>query len=33
MMPSPDRALWGWALGPPKVPAKPALAATGEREP
>lgn len=32
MLPSPDRALWGWALGQPKPEAQIALAATGERD-
>lgn len=32
MLPSPDRALWGWALGQPKPATQVALAATGERE-
>lgn len=31
MLPSPDRALWGWALGQPK-PETVALASTGERD-
>ena len=32
MLPSPDRALWGWALGRPKPVVQAALAATGERD-
>ena len=32
MLPSPDRALWGWALGPPKPSTRTALAATGEHD-
>ena len=32
MLPSPDRALWGWALGPTKTTTQVALAATGEHD-
>lgn len=32
MLPSPDRALWGWALGQAKPATGVALAATGERD-
>lgn len=32
MLPSPDRALWGWALGQPKPETHVALAASGESD-
>lgn len=33
MMPSPDRALWGWALDRKAIPRAPVLATTGDPEP